>query len=109
MSVKAWGVRYKAAEILAPGSCGSQAEPRTLSVVVEKKPGRRLCLSRRTFILHQIVRLSVSSVFPNTTVQDRPITVQDRKTQRKYASSLAPADIGVGRKFHSGSGLNRSF
>lgn len=92
-----------------PGSCGSQAGPRTLSVVVEEKPGRRLCFSHRTFILNQFLRLSVSSVFPNTTVQDRPITVQDRKTQRKYASSLAPTDVGVGRKFHSGSGLNRSF
>lgn len=103
------GVRYKAAEIPARvlGLTG-----RTANAVCgggEEEAWEGLCFSHRTFILNQFLRLSVSSVFTNTTVQDRPITVQDRKTQRKYASSLAPADVSVGRKFHSSSDLNRSF
>lgn len=80
-----------------------------LFVVVKENPGRRHCFPHETFILNQFLRLSVFYVVSSSTVQDRPTTVQDRKMQSKYASSLRLADISVGIKFHSGSGLNKSF
>lgn len=69
VSVKEQGHWLKKCRDSNPGSCTVwQSESRT----PWREPGWRRHFSHRTSFLNQLLRLSVSCVFPNTTVQERP-------------------------------------